>query len=226
MLGKLVLEPLARRAGRPEAVDHQSRRRPVAGAVGCAADRQDPLRHRTTSGSVSRQRPRTGGPGDEGAGQTRSVASSSPIPTSTSIPRKPAPSPRNCSARRRRRLTRQGPASSPEGITTAGILGKVARLEATGQEATEIKPSLQKYAGEEPWVYRRKNALEAVVKSFRSPKVMVLSTHGFFLSAQQFERRRARRPAWNTPAAAGRRRRHPGEPAAALRPASRWLQSH
>ncbi len=71
---------------------------------------------------------------------------------------------------------------------SAGLLGKVGRLEATGREATDIKPNLTKYAGEEPWVYRRKNALEAVVKAFHSPKVVVLSTHGFFLESQEFKR--------------------------------------
>jgi len=81
------------------------------------------------------------------------------------------------------------PASDrPDGSPSTGLLGRVGRLEATGREATDIKPNLTKYAGEKPWLYRRKNALEAVVKAFQSPRVIVLSTHGFFLESQEYKR--------------------------------------
>jgi len=75
----------------------------------------------------------------------------------------------------------------PDGRRSRGLLGRVGRLEGTAREATAIKPKLKIQTGEEPWVYRGKNALEAVVKAFHSPKVVVLSTHGFFLENQEFK---------------------------------------
>jgi len=77
--------------------------------------------------------------------------------------------------------------ASPQGTRPASALGRVGRLPGTAVEALTIKPKLQAYAGEEPWVYRDKNALEGVFKAFRSPKVVVLSTHGFFLDKQEFK---------------------------------------
>jgi len=72
-----------------------------------------------------------------------------------------------------------------DGRRSSGLLGKVGALEGTAREAAAVKPKLMTYAGEEPWVYRGKNALEAVVKAFHGPKVVVLSTHGFFLETQE-----------------------------------------
>jgi CHAT domain-containing protein/tetratricopeptide (TPR) repeat protein len=76
---------------------------------------------------------------------------------------------------------------NPSGTRSASAVGRVVQLPGTAAEATAIKPKLQTYAGEEPWVYRGKNALEGVFKAFRSPKVVLLSTHGFFLEDQQFQ---------------------------------------
>jgi len=76
----------------------------------------------------------------------------------------------------------------PDGRRSRGLLGSVGRLEGTAREATAITPKLKVQTGEDPWVYRGKNALEAVVKAFHSPKVVVLSTHGFFLENQEFKR--------------------------------------
>jgi len=76
---------------------------------------------------------------------------------------------------------------NPQGTRPASAIGRVSRLPGTAAEAVAIKPKLQAYAGEEPWVYRGKNALEGVFKSFHSPKVVVLSTHGFFLENQEFK---------------------------------------
>jgi CHAT domain-containing protein len=56
----------------------------------------------------------------------------------------------------------------------------VGRLEGTGEEARAITPSLKSYAGVEPRVYLREQALETIVKSVRCPRVLVLCTHGFF----------------------------------------------
>jgi CHAT domain-containing protein len=58
------------------------------------------------------------------------------------------------------------------------------RLPGTAVEAKSIQPALEKYAGEEAWLYQQDKALEGVFKSFRGPRVLVLSTHGFFLEDQ------------------------------------------
>jgi CHAT domain-containing protein/tetratricopeptide (TPR) repeat protein len=58
------------------------------------------------------------------------------------------------------------------------------RLPGTAAEAKSIQPALEKYAGEEAWLYQQDKALEGVFKSFRGPRVLVLSTHGFFLEDQ------------------------------------------
>lgn len=71
------------------------------------------------------------------------------------------------------------------GLRALSGVGRVSRLPGTAAEALAIKPKLQAYSGEAPWVYRGKNALEGVFKAFRSPKVVVLSTHGFFLEAEK-----------------------------------------
>ncbi len=60
-------------------------------------------------------------------------------------------------------------------------------LPGTAIEAQKIVPSLERYAGQSPRVYTQDRALEAIVKSVRRPRVLVLSTHGFFLENQHLQ---------------------------------------
>jgi len=76
---------------------------------------------------------------------------------------------------------------NPQGKRPASAIRPVGRLPGTVAEAMAIKPKLQVYAGEEPWVYRGKNALKGVFMSLHSPKVVVLSTHSFLLQDQEFK---------------------------------------
>jgi CHAT domain-containing protein len=56
----------------------------------------------------------------------------------------------------------------------------------TAVEAREVKPWLARYAGSDPILLTGQHALEAVFKTqIRNPKVLVLSTHGFFLEPEQ-----------------------------------------
>jgi CHAT domain-containing protein/Tfp pilus assembly protein PilF len=71
---------------------------------------------------------------------------------------------------------------------SASAIGRVGRLPGTAAEASAVKPKLQSFTSEKPWVYSGKNALEGVFKGFHSPKVVVMSTHGFFLENQEIKR--------------------------------------
>lgn len=56
-----------------------------------------------------------------------------------------------------------------------------ARLPGTAAEAKLVKPLLAKYTSDDVWVYKEANALKPVFTALHSPRVLVLSTHGFFL---------------------------------------------
>jgi CHAT domain-containing protein len=68
------------------------------------------------------------------------------------------------------------------------LLPQVRRLPGTAAEAEAIAPSVKAYAEAEPRLYTDKQALEGVFKAARNPRIMVLSTHGFFLPEQEITR--------------------------------------
>ncbi len=63
-------------------------------------------------------------------------------------------------------------------------LGRAERLPFTATEAEQITPALKGYTGTAPRVLTDKQALPAAVQEARSPHVLVLCTHGFFLPDQ------------------------------------------
>jgi CHAT domain-containing protein/Tfp pilus assembly protein PilF len=77
------------------------------------------------------------------------------------------------------------PLEELRGLSDSFRLGRVQRLPGTADEAVAITPSLERYAGEAPAVYQREQELEGVCKAIRRPRVLVLSTHGFFMPDQE-----------------------------------------
>jgi CHAT domain-containing protein len=71
----------------------------------------------------------------------------------------------------------------------AGVprLGVAKRLPSTAAEANAITGPLGVYAKRTPRVLLGKEAPESVVKATKGPRVLVLSTHGFFLPKQEGE---------------------------------------
>jgi CHAT domain-containing protein/tetratricopeptide (TPR) repeat protein len=70
------------------------------------------------------------------------------------------------------------------GISSQSALPSVGRLPNTEIEAEAIKANVEKIAKAAPQLYVDRFALEAVVKRIARPKILVLSTHGFFLPDQ------------------------------------------
>src|SRR5262249_4492836 len=60
-------------------------------------------------------------------------------------------------------------------------IGRAERRPGTAAEAGAIGRRLKAYTGEEPRVFLDGEAQEGVFKSARGPRVVLLSTHGFFL---------------------------------------------
>ncbi len=75
--------------------------------------------------------------------------------------------------------------ASSRGLGSLSSLPRVGRLPGTAQEAAAIKPSVTRYAKAEAVVYEDQYALEGVFKALHGPRVLVLSTHGFFMPDQE-----------------------------------------
>jgi len=91
-------------------------------------------------------------------------------------------------ARATRALLRgQQPLEETRGLSDALKLGSIPRLPGTAAEAEAIAPRLQQYSGAEPRLYTDRQALTGVFQAARNPKVVLLSTHGFFLPDQVVE---------------------------------------
>ncbi|MEW4561059.1 CHAT domain-containing tetratricopeptide repeat protein [Bremerella sp. JC770] len=69
----------------------------------------------------------------------------------------------------------------PVGEISRTAIPQVAPLPSTRLEALAIAPSVSQICGNEPIQYLGKFALETVAKEVKSPRILVLSTHGFFL---------------------------------------------
>ncbi len=66
----------------------------------------------------------------------------------------------------------------------SGAIGRVPRLPGTASEAEAITPNLQKLCRADVKLYADQTALEGVFKHLRAPRVLVLSTHGYFMPDQ------------------------------------------
>jgi len=84
-----------------------------------------------------------------------------------------------------REVFRQGPpAGQQQAIPSMkSRLGQVERLPGTMLEANAVQPSIKEFTSQDPQLYSDKYALEAVFKVLRQPRVLMLSTHGFFREA-------------------------------------------
>jgi CHAT domain-containing protein len=79
---------------------------------------------------------------------------------------------------------RPSPHIVPAGLLSQDKLPKFERLPGTAAEARQIAPLLERYTRAKPVVRTGKLALENSFKAARKPRMVVLSTHGFFLKDQ------------------------------------------
>jgi CHAT domain-containing protein/tetratricopeptide (TPR) repeat protein len=81
---------------------------------------------------------------------------------------------------------RDGGNASPlvRGLPSGRQLPRFERLPGTAAEARALGPLLRRYASSEPVVHTGVQALEGTFKAARRPRLLVLSTHGFFLEDQ------------------------------------------
>jgi CHAT domain-containing protein/Tfp pilus assembly protein PilF len=66
-------------------------------------------------------------------------------------------------------------------------IGRVKRLPGTAAEARQAFEKLKALTGQEPRLYQQAEASETIVKTAKSPRALVLATHGFFLKAKEEE---------------------------------------
>ncbi len=82
----------------------------------------------------------------------------------------------------RRPATAEGAKEPTRGLSGLLGLGSIPRLKGARGEAKAIEKPLAAYAKQEPVQRLGKEAQEGVVKATKNPRVLVLSTHGFFLA--------------------------------------------
>jgi CHAT domain-containing protein/Tfp pilus assembly protein PilF len=87
----------------------------------------------------------------------------------------------------RRVLREQEAPAETRGLSQALRLGRIQRLPGTAAEAQAIKDKLRDYAGVAPRVLTDKDATVSLFQAVRNPRVVVLSTHGYFLPDQEAE---------------------------------------
>ncbi len=66
------------------------------------------------------------------------------------------------------------------------VRGSWPQLPGTGREAKAIAPLLARYGNATPDIYTERRALEGVFKNLQRPRVLVISTHGYFLEDQDY----------------------------------------
>jgi CHAT domain-containing protein len=80
---------------------------------------------------------------------------------------------------------RPGPVEEGTRSATGLALGAIQRLPYTAAEARAVGEKLAEWAGTKPRLFTGKRAVEAAVKAVEGPRVLVLSTHGYFLPDQE-----------------------------------------
>jgi CHAT domain-containing protein/Tfp pilus assembly protein PilF len=73
----------------------------------------------------------------------------------------------------------------PRAVSNVLKLGSIKDLPGTRLEAKGIEKSLPAYTKQSPAMYLGAQALEGTVKGLKNPRVLVLSTHGFFLPVEE-----------------------------------------
>ena len=80
-----------------------------------------------------------------------------------------------------------GSRSATGATNSESVLPKVGRLPGTAAEAAAIKPKLATYARQDPLTYLDRYATKGVFEGLKRPRVLVMSTHGFFLPDQEMQ---------------------------------------
>jgi CHAT domain-containing protein len=90
-------------------------------------------------------------------------------------------------AEAQRLLAKRDGEEEARGLSGLLRLGSIRRLPNSRAEAVAIAKPLASYAKQEPQHRLGKEALEGVVKAARNPRVLCLSTHGFFLPTERLK---------------------------------------